>query len=364
MIATKKKKINIKLLSSTPPVVVGTGLIVLDIIVEGNDTIQLHVGGSCGNVLSILAALGWKSWPVGRLGEDRNGELITEEIKNLGMHSEYLTQETNIQTPVILEKVRPGGVPTRTHSYSLRCPNCGTFFPRFRPIRKETAAQVSNSLKRASVFYFDRTSPGALSLANYYRQHGSLIVFEPSSVGDGRLFKQALQSAHILKYSRERVTDIAETVGEFQVPLEIETLGPDGLRYKHIPINNDCKKSNWVQLPACKVSNLVDEAGSGDWCTAGLIYLLGRNGASSFLRASESSLREAIMIGQSLASVNCSYIGARGVMSFVPIKELIDLATRVANGHCLEAKNRAAVSIQSLDVLGKVCPQCTTERSD
>jgi len=54
------------------PTVFGSGLIALDLIVspESSSSFQAHAGGTCGNVLTVLAYLGWASYPVARLGDD------------------------------------------------------------------------------------------------------------------------------------------------------------------------------------------------------------------------------------------------------------------------------------------------------
>ena len=47
------------------PVVVGTGLVALDIVINSDvhRPPQLWAGGTCGNVLTILSYLGWHAYP-------------------------------------------------------------------------------------------------------------------------------------------------------------------------------------------------------------------------------------------------------------------------------------------------------------
>ena len=63
------------------PICIGTGLVALDVILNGSPKTlpKLSVGGSCGNVLSILAFLDWKSLPIARLANNlATKELLTD----------------------------------------------------------------------------------------------------------------------------------------------------------------------------------------------------------------------------------------------------------------------------------------------
>lgn len=53
---------------------IGTGLIALD-IVESDSFVFRSAGGSCGNVMTMLAWLGWDALPVGRIGGDVCGTI-------------------------------------------------------------------------------------------------------------------------------------------------------------------------------------------------------------------------------------------------------------------------------------------------
>ena len=57
----------------------GTGFVALDIVrsINGRSTEHHSAGGSCGNVLTILAYFGWKTAPIARIGDDQPGsELV------------------------------------------------------------------------------------------------------------------------------------------------------------------------------------------------------------------------------------------------------------------------------------------------
>jgi fructokinase len=116
----------------------------------------------------------------------------------------------------------------------------------------------------------------------------------------------------VLKYSADRIPSLSSLNAALRPRLEIQTLGGDGLRYA---LRSDSgSRRTWKRLSAVPVTVFKDAAGAGDWCTAGILDALGRKGRASFTRASESRIIEAIRHGQSMASVNCRYPGARGGM--------------------------------------------------
>ena len=67
----------------------GTGFVALD-IVEGRSSTFGAAGGSCGNVMAMLAWMGWNSAPIGRLGTDAAGDYVIEEFRVLSVDSSAL----------------------------------------------------------------------------------------------------------------------------------------------------------------------------------------------------------------------------------------------------------------------------------
>ena len=129
---------------------------------------------------------------------------------------------------------------------------------------------------------------------------GALIVFEPSGIGDPKLFREAWSLAHVIKYSHERLRDIADLElrqsDHAGVLLEIETLGADGLRYRsRLP---KAAVKGWPQVGALKPLAFKDAAGAGDWCTAGILSRLARGGLSGFHRTSSEKLQDALRMGR------------------------------------------------------------------
>lgn len=301
------------------PIAIGTGLIALDVVIGPDPTEPplLMAGGTCGNVLAILSYLGWEAFPVGRLNGDPASQRVKRDLAGWGVSLEFATQRPSVETPIIVQTVRRDrhGVPK--HRFSLMCPHCGAWYPSYRAITSAAAVAVTDVIcdVRPSgfaprVFFFDRVSRGALMLAEALSAAGALVVFEPAGIGDPKLFAEALTIADVLKYSHERLPDVATRRHQGEgIALEIETYGAAGLRYR-----SHSSSSGWLTVAALPAPSLVDTAGAGDWCTAGIIAKLGAGGRSGIERWNATELRNAIRYGQAAAALACAYLGARGAM--------------------------------------------------
>lgn len=338
---------------------VGSGLVTLDVVVdaESPDQYVTRSGGSCGNVMNILSYLGWRTYPVTRLGQDQAAQVVLDDLAQFGVDTAFIIREEVVSTPTIIEGVRTSKSKSRTHSYTLHCPSCGNNLLRYRAISQELTEQVMNEIENTQVFYFDRITKGILRLARHYREQGALIVFEPSAIRDERLFSIAAHLAHILKYSRERLPDVADVLGNHAVPLEIQTLGREGLRYRRRLGKG--QSTLWQYMPAFRISDVVDEAGAGDWCTSGIIHSLGRYGAASFWRTRNRGIGRALELGQALAAVNCRFRSARGAMYSLSQLELKELVLELTAGQALRTEQELPPQGVLDELLQWICPRCS-----
>ena len=337
----------------------GTGLIALDVVMNGDMTTapKFWAGGSCGNVLAILSYLGWEAYPIARLGKDDAANKIRTDLDKSQVRLEFIESEENVSTPIIIQQIRikAGGKPT--HRFKFVCPNCGASLPRYKAIIIKKAQQLLDKLPEVKNFYFDKVSPAAIELASAIRVRGGLVFFEPSGIGNKLLFQKALQTCHVLKYAHERLGHIENLTKEVSPLLQVETLGSEGLRYRSRVGNSQLKQ--WQMLPAFKIDGFRDAAGSGDWCTAGIIHLLGRNGAAEFENASEDDLVEALRFGQALAALNCCFEGARGGMYTLEKHYLKAAVDKVIVGDKTGEMILNTLPDQSNNVLEFVCPSCS-----
>lgn len=292
----------------------GSGLIVLDVIRRQVDATTVEerrfAGGTCGNVLAILAYLGLPSSAVGRIGHDMPGRELLADLAKWGVATDFLKVEIGRSTPVILQDSYVDQKGNHRHKFSWFCPICGTRMPGYRSILISTATQIESSLGNPKVFFFDRAAPGTLALARKCRDRGAVVVFEPSGLKDERLFMQCLEVADVFKYSQERLdmVAVAELADSAGIALQIATSGKDGLQAKF-------GRGGWKHLPAISAPRFADSAGSGDWCTAGLVAHLAKSGdIRQALVENEQEVVNGLQFGQALAALNCGFAGARGLM--------------------------------------------------
>ena len=73
------------------PKVFGTGLIALDLVIgpKPETPVRSWAGGTCGNVLSILAYLGWDAYPVARMNSDVASDRVRADMKRWGVHLDW-----------------------------------------------------------------------------------------------------------------------------------------------------------------------------------------------------------------------------------------------------------------------------------
>jgi len=316
-------------------------LVALDVVIAddaGADPL-LCAGGTCGNVLTALAFLGWDAYPVARLRADAASKRVIDDLTQWGVNLDFVSKTDTGSTPVVVQHIRQNGNGERSHKFSRRCPTCGNWLPWYKAVKATAVPDLSPRLPKPDVFYFDRTSRAAVTLAEHARQTGALVLFEPSAESDAALLEDALATAHVVKIAADRLRGNEAVLCASGPAVLIETLGSNGLRYSAATHRG---KRFWKPLPAFPVKELRDSAGAGDWCTVGIIDRLGRTGADGLANASPQALEGAIRLGQAMAAWTCRYDGARGGM-YAASREQFDRAiTQILIGKTDAAAQRVS----------------------
>ncbi|WP_408891635.1 PfkB family carbohydrate kinase [Myxococcus faecalis] len=342
----------------------GTGFIVLDVIrnsIGTSATERRFAGGSCGNVLTILAYFGWGANAVGRIGDDHAGRELVADLAKWGVETKLLQVEAGRGTPIIVQENYLDTKGRPRHRFSRACPVCGATLPAYRPLLTSESSMIAAKLPSHSVFYFDRVAPGTLELAQKSRANGALVVFEPSGLKDERLFTECLKAAHVVKYANDRIEGIHDVVAKAKVPIEIETLGAKGLRLR---VRIGGRPGAWKDLPAFSAPELRDAAGSGDWTTAGLIHSLMAGGQPiEKVLADGDAVVLATRQGQALAALNCGFEGARGLMYEADAKRVLDLAGAIVKGTKQPSMDAVQPKKRTNGRTEKACLSCSGTRA-
>jgi fructokinase len=293
------------------PRCIGTGLLALDIITNGDIKIKkVLAGGSCGNVLTILSYLGWDSFPIARLARNEATEVLIQDLMKWGVHLDFLIKEDSGSTPIIIQRNYKDKKGNPNHRFEFKCPESGRFLPRYKPFLTKSIEEFDSSKLVSDFFYFDRVKRSSIEFAKICKSNGATIYFEPTSISDEKLFSESIEIADIIKFSNERIRNYEKIYPHFfENKLEIITLGKWGLKFRY---NSD----SWVNIPSLTLENIVDSSGSGDWTSAFFInYLFEKElkiNNSSFV--DQKIIKKGLSFSQAMGALNCYFEGARGVM--------------------------------------------------
>ena len=338
--------------SATKPKVFGAGLIALDVIVGPETPMRSWTGGTCGNVLSVLAWLGWDAYPIARMNGDAASESVRADMASWGVHLDWATCAPAIDTPIIVQEIRRGPHGRPGHRFRWSCPHCGKWLPPFKAITINTVEKIRPALADASVFFLDRLSRATLILAAEASARGALVVFEPSGKATQKLMSEAIALAHVVKYADNRLAGIRGVMEEGSATLlEVRTSGKQGLKYRH---RLGRGVSDWMHLAAIPAPRLADTCGSGDWCTAGLIAKVAAGGRKGLCRAGARGVRAALRYGQTLAAWNCGFEGARGGMYSVSRDVFENQVAGLPEGRFEGIEDVAAADVSTV----VPCPAC------
>jgi len=293
--------------------VIGTGIFILDTIMVREypawpemrpfeDKVVLEeVGGTCGNVMSILAWMGWNVRPIACLDDSPEGLKITEDLKRFGCDCQYVSNTPYGGTTILrcTHKLDKEG----KHTMSVRAGSPGgSRFPKRHFLRARDEAQVflDQLIEMPSVFFFDDPAAGNRLLAKVLKERGAMVYFEPSKVATNADL-DAIKASDIIKFSDENVPDVS-FVDDFHGKLFIQTMGPKGVRYKY-------KSRPWVFIEGERSDNVVDTEGAGDWFTSAFINALAEAGSMEY-----ETVMSAVKAALVTSSKSVGYMGSKGLI--------------------------------------------------
>lgn len=286
------------------PVVAGTGMITFDAIHDPSDgSYRFAAGGTCLNVLVILSVRGWEATISGQIGTDFCGDEVLRDLRRWNADTRWIRRAEDLRTPIYIETTTQDG-----HRFLHHCPDCGMKFPNSEPVSVEWIEELAPSLPDSlQVCYIEQVSASSVRLAEICKERGACVYFEPDHIDDLSMYKRCLAVTDILKYAHDKMHGACEGADAPGVPLEIETLGAEGLRYR-------MAGGDWIHVPPVPCGAFVSAAGSGDWLSACFIDEMVRAGKGTFPAVNASDVYAALVAAQAVASENCKYRGARGML--------------------------------------------------
>ena len=287
----------------------GVGTFPLDNLQEKNGkdvkTIYQHVGGTCGNVMSILAWMGWHTLPAARLDDSEAGLLIKADLESYGCDTRLVSNTPDGGTTILDIIHKTGRDGKSKTAYMAHSPRGGRFVNHRFWTLKQAQALFDSLEEMPDVLFFDRCAPGNILLAQLFHERGVLVYYEPNEPVD-RNFLRAVAASNIVKFSDEKHPDVSFTE-DFTDKLFIQMMNEKGLRFK-------LRAEGWMTIPPEHNPHAVDGEGAGDWTTSTFINELGHHHMLTFDRIHLPNAWHCLQEAQRVASESVSYIGAKGLI--------------------------------------------------
>ena len=306
---------------SKRPIIIGSGQYNYDIIKvreypEGFITgkrnpytetiITEEVGGTCGNVMCMLAHLGWDARPQVKLTNSEEGQKLRDSLVQFGCDSRYVSLIEGGGFSGLMCTHRKNRY-TGEHELGLR--GFGPDGSRFRKItelraRDEVPEFLSSLSDMPDVYFFDHNEAGPRMMAKYFRDKGVLIYYECENNKDWNKFIKSVEVADIVKFSDENVPDVSFS-NDYSDKLFIQTQGSKGMRFR---LNG----GEWIQIDPVSVEHVIDWEGCGDTVSAVFINELHKLGLPKVSVLTEEQVKNALKVATEKSALNTQYYGSKG----------------------------------------------------
>lgn len=307
----------------------GIGLVTVDrLILDAKETepVASYVGGSCGNVMVLLALAGWECTPIARLGVDSNADFIIEDFNRLGVSTECIIRDPQGRTTELFQRNYIGRNGVLRHRFEFMDDKMNLSargHMQFRPITIVQAEPFMDRLwsEKPALLYVDRLFPAAVQVAEKAHEAGSLVFYEPSEKPGSRNFDKCVAASDIIKFSDQRLADFGY-FDSVEDKLIIQTLGEDGLKFR--------LNSGWINVSTVRNDHVLDTCGAGDATTAAFIDFLFKAlnsetvSGEALLSAGTGKVKDCLERAGRVGAYSCGFNGARGVMGGRTWQEIID----------------------------------------
>lgn len=291
---------------------------------QGNYLMEVNPGGAPCNVLSMLAKLGKKVAFIGKVGNDFFGKHLKETVDQLGIDTQMLFMDDEVNTTLAFVHTLEGG--ERTFSF-YRNPGADMM------LRPEEIDE--DIISRSKIFHF-----GSLSLTHpvareatkkavqIAKENGCLISFDPNlreklwpSLEEAKeQIAYGMAQCDVLKISDNEIQwftgkqDFDEGIQllqeTYQIPLILLSMGKHGSRAYYHTLR--------VESASFLMENTIETTGAGDtFCACVLNYIL----EHGLQKLEEGMLLEMLRFANAAAALITTRKGALRVM---PTKEEID----------------------------------------
>lgn len=279
-------------------------------------SVSQEVGGSMGNIVCNLAYLGWKTYPIAKLGPSRVALQILDDFRRYGVDTRLCTTDETGETYIYKAHhyFDADGKPEMKNGYikihSGRYSTDGIYsrFSGYKPIgvRNNDVQYVMEHIDfTPTVYFFDSPHAGHREVAQRLKERGTLLYFEPTNPNAPMLSK-CMEMSDIIKVSRDNFPNLEQMLPDLSHKLVVQTMDSEGARF------NLCGKG-WLTVPPSKNDHVIDHEGAGDMTTSAFLNTLGLFDALSIDKMTTEKVQRALSRAMEYGSCCCSYLGAHSM---------------------------------------------------
>jgi sugar/nucleoside kinase (ribokinase family)/fructoselysine-6-P-deglycase FrlB-like protein len=308
--------------------VLGMGLVAVDhtflkTITPDHKTSSKYLGsaggGSVGNTLSFLGALGFKTAIIGAIGNDIQSEIIKQDFKNFGVNTRWLIQRGGAgQFRRSRQYFHVISESNHSHKFLPECPACKAPISRSVVLNKrDITKEMLEAVRKCQIVHIDRANDSSLMLARTASKANKFVSFDFSFDS----FESARSKAQELISIATTVKVNSRIFKNFLKQNKLESLDAFSQLFERVKllIVTDSEQGVYgfirgprlafqkFKYPALKCLRLCDTAGAGDILIgATLAQILKKS-----IRLEIGFEEQMLSVAQGLASLSCSFYGAR-----------------------------------------------------
>lgn len=268
-----------------------------------------EVGGTCGNVMTMLPYLGVKTFPLAILDESEQGYKIKSDLERYGADVRFVSNRQGGGTSLLRCTHKKDAEGNKVVTFRATSP--GSMFPKHKQLNSrngEVQVFLDSMGFTPSIFFFDDPAAAHIQIAEALRAKGTLVYFEPEGLDADKIgpFLKRVDVSDVVKCSAEKIQDMSWT-DQYGDKLFIMTRGADGVNFR-------LGKGKWIHLDPVPNDNVVDWEGAGDWTTSTFLAEIAKRGCLSIASLTEDIVMECLQKAQETASRSVSFLGSKGMI--------------------------------------------------